>query len=347
MWVGLNFAATQDRYNGFLARARPAFAQFIESWLLHDIVVVPTDDYLTLTAIVDCLGDRATIALLESGILRFLRIRGTLGYVGGGGGVVGVSFPFKGDGTDASAVGAEVPDAVTWALRGLRVKPDLEVAKQAVQHTTELDLSIYKDGLATAAYDDFRQLPFGKELDPRCLPGVTNKQVQILGGQDLSDTNDMIQVVLALATANLELRLMAESSSTDNATTTPIGHALRAREIRLGQPHQAFGELRQLTEVPDIAEAVLSRKLSVDALLELRNSMAGAAFRSWFHLNCAQDPSKTTRAYIDLLSAVPTAQKKPVKALRFLITTALGFIPIVGGLVGLPPPQSILLWSIR
>jgi hypothetical protein len=103
----------------FCLGARPAFARLIESILLHDKAVVPTEDFLSLTAIVDVLGDRAAIALMESGALSFLRVRGFLTYVGGGGGLLDASFPFKGDGSDATAVGADIPDAIHWALAGL------------------------------------------------------------------------------------------------------------------------------------------------------------------------------------------------------------------------------------
>jgi len=127
MRAGLNFAPPQKRYDDFMSRARPAFTALIESALLHDVITVPTEDYINLTAIVDVLGDRAAIRLMESGVLRFLRVRGALAYAGGGKGIVDVSFPFNGAKSANSAIGADVPDAIRWALNGTSLRKILPV----------------------------------------------------------------------------------------------------------------------------------------------------------------------------------------------------------------------------
>jgi len=333
MWVGLSFAPTQERYNAFLGRARPAFATLIESILLQDAVTIPTNDYLTLTAILDVLGERATIALIETGVLRFLRLKGALAYVGGGGGVVDISFPFKGDGTDASAIGADLPDAVRWALAGLIAKPDAKVAELVIRHSSEIELAALREPIATATYSDFLELPFNRGKDPARLPGVSSKTVRILGGQEGGSVTDDIGTVLALATANLELHLMSVADTGDSATSTPIGHALKARELRSGQG-KSFATLRELAGVPDVAEAVLQKQLDLLSLLDLRRTSSAEQFRAWFHDNCAGDPVTTAKAYIDLLSHVPKLQTRTAKILRFLITTGLGLIPVVGAALG-------------
>lgn len=334
MWLGLTLAPTQKRYDAFLNRARPAFARLIESILLHDKVVVPTDDYLSLTAIVDVLGERAAIALMESGALSFLRPRGFLTYVGGGGGVLEANFPFRGDGTDATAVGADIPEAVSWALSGLTKRPDDLVGRLAVENSTEVNLSKLRTEVANAAYSDFRLLPGCCSIDPARIPGLTGKSVKILGGQSATSVNGHAEVVLALATAHLELRLMAGAAANDSATVTPIGHALRARQLRLGGTEESFAHLRELADVPDIAEAVLAKQINIETLTKLRASRAGSAFRAWFHDHSLGDSTDVARAYIDLLSKIPAGQTVAAKILRYVVTTGLGFIPFVGGALG-------------
>jgi len=221
-----------------------------------------------------------------------------------------------------------------WALSNLIVKPDPKVAQLATQHSSEIELPPLWEKIAQAAYSDFAQLPIGKDKDASRLAGVADLEVRILGGQESHSVKDEIEAVLALATANLELELMAASKSRDSATSTPIGHALRARQIRVGRPHEAFGSLRELVGIPDVAEAVLQKQLGLDVLIKLRESSSGRSFRGWFHENCAGDPGNTAKAYIDLLAQVPKIQSMPAKVVRFLITTALGLIPGLGPIIG-------------
>lgn len=335
MWAGVTFDSTQARYDGFLSRARPAFCSLVESIVLHDTIVVPTEDYLNLTALVSVLGDRAIIEMLERGVLRFCRIRGALAYVGNGGGVVHVNFPFEGDGTDPTAMGADVETAARWALRALHQPPDASLLPLVVGSSSEYDLFASTNDIATTAYRDFHELPFGKAKDPRRLAGVNARQVRILGGQDLGPTIDEIGIVLAISTAHLELQLMAATGSDDSATSTPLGHTLRAREIRTGRSHDAMVALRELTNVPDIGEGVLDGRIGVDQLLKLRELRSAEEFRRWFHNRCAGDSVSVARAYIELLSEVPKINSLSGKILRFIITTGIGLIPGIGGIAGI------------
>lgn len=334
MWAGLNFDSTRARYDGFLGRAKPAFVALIESTLLHDVVVVPTEDYLNLTAMVDVLGAKPLIEALEAGVLRFCRVKGALAYVGNGGGIVHVTLPFQGDGTDPTAVGADPDVAVAWALRALKTPPDAKLAKLAVANTTEYDLFSATDIIAAASYRDFAELPIGNGKDAKRLAGVTARELRILGGQDLGPTIDDIGVVLALATANLEMQLMNVAGASDSATSTPLGHALRAHEIRSHQSHEAFLKLLELLDVPDIGDGVLQNNIQLSQLLSLRESRAGREFRKWFHENCSTDPGVVAKAYIELLSQVPHVSSTRGKVLRFVITTLMGLIPAVGAIAG-------------
>jgi hypothetical protein len=208
------------------------------------------------------------------------------------------------------------------------------VAQLAVEHSAEVSVSALCAEIASTVYSDFHLLPTSSSIDPAKIPGLTSKDVRILGGQNATLATGHAEIVLALATANLELRLMAEAVASDSATVTPIGHALRARELRAGTTQESFARLRELADVPDVAEAVLTKHISIEALTKLRESPAGYAFRTWFRKHCTGDSADVARAYIDLLSRVPPAQTVAAKILRYVVTTGLGFIPVVGGALG-------------
>jgi hypothetical protein len=298
-WVGFNYASGRERYEEFRQRAAPAHKMFIESIILHGHITVPTEDFMTLTALADVLGPSAIIELLDADVLDFVRVRGALAYVGGGGGILQISFPYTGN--EPSAIGAELADAVDWALSPLIMKPDAALRKLVIARTKEIDLLSLSKTIAERAYEDFMRLPYAKGLDPKNLPGPTSRTVQVLGGQAFHYTGHPVTGLLAIATANLELELMAQTGSSDAGTSTPIGHALRAREISVGVYGDKFATLKELSKIPDIGEAVLNGSATISQLTKLHRSTAGAAFREWFHEHCAADPLETAKAYVDLL----------------------------------------------
>lgn len=329
-WVGFTYDTARERYDGFLQRARPAFKMLIESIIIHRHISVPTEDFLSLTALVGVLGESAVTELLERDVLDFVRVTGALACVGDGGGIVHINFPYSGN--EPSAIGADLPDAIKWALSPFQTDPHL--AKLAAAHSKEVDLFSLSETIAERTYADFIRLPYAKGLDPKRLPGISGRQVQILGGQAFQRVADPITALLSIASANLELELMAQTGSADANTSTPIGHTLKAREEEVGLHGEKFSTLREIAEVPDVAEAVLEKRINISELLALHGSDAGADFREWFHENCSADPIATARAYVDLLKTIPIVQSLPAKIFRFIVTNALGFVPVIGPILG-------------
>ncbi len=123
----------------------------------------------------------------------------------------------------------------------------------------------------------------------------------------------------------------------DASTLSPVGHLLKAKAERsLGglDAAEAFAVLREIADVPDVGEGVLSKQATVGELLKVSRSRSGEQFRKWFHENCRNNPIATGKEYAALLRDVPRIQSMPVKVLRFITTTALGAIPGVGPIVG-------------
>ena len=64
MWAVHNFAGPDRRYQSFLQNGKPRFSHLFDGLLLYDKVVVPTQDFLSLSVLVGVLGERAIIDLL-------------------------------------------------------------------------------------------------------------------------------------------------------------------------------------------------------------------------------------------------------------------------------------------
>jgi hypothetical protein len=82
-----DFGNPNERYQNFLKVGRPPFKSLIESVLLFDQVVIPTNDFMPLALMAGVLGEKPVIRLLDEEIIKFARFRGAVGYLGNGGGI--------------------------------------------------------------------------------------------------------------------------------------------------------------------------------------------------------------------------------------------------------------------
>ncbi len=175
LWPVFNFADPNVRYDGYLSRGRPALKGLIDSVLLHDEIVVPTQDFMAATVLVGVLGEDAVRTLLEAGCLRFLRVRGALAYVGNGGGIK--SYEMTTAAGAAAPFMAPVEEAVSWALAGLKEQPqDVNTLRRQILEVTseksvaplaeEVRHETYMGGLVKKCVNEFRRRP-----SPRPWPG--------------------------------------------------------------------------------------------------------------------------------------------------------------------------------
>lgn len=340
MWPMFNFDEATSRYQKFGNRARPAFKMTLEGVLLHEEVIIPTDDFLSLAGLVGALGDSAVLSLIEAGYLRFVRIKGALAYVGNGNGLRYFDIVSRKGGEQA--LSAPMDTAIDWALGGLHKPLSAPGLKDAViQVTRELSLKEIEQEIRHETYTDILNSPHLRRLfairnhDLDHLAGIEPRAVRIYGGPDSDWQGDEIGVVLALAATNLELRLLQLAECSDASTAAPVGHLLKAKAERCGgqDSAQGFAVLREIAGIPDLGEGILQGSTTVDRLIQLRQSRRAEQFRRWFHENCRNDPLGTAREYAKLLEEVPSVRSLPARILRFIITTALGLVP-GGTLVG-------------
>jgi hypothetical protein len=90
-----DFADPSKRYQNFLSVGKPAFKNLIESLLLYDQVYIPTNDFMPLALMIGVLGEAFVLQLLEIDVLKFVRFKGAITYIGNGGGVSVVQLSSK------------------------------------------------------------------------------------------------------------------------------------------------------------------------------------------------------------------------------------------------------------
>ena len=270
MWAIFNFADPNTRYQTFLQNGKPRFTHFLDGLLLYDDVVVPTQDFLSLTLLVGVLGQRGVIELLEGSDLRFIRLKGGVAYVGNGRGLE--PFEMLDEDQKPTACFASAEAAISWALSGLNPAPtDPALPKSVLARTTTVDANQLRNELRHETYMDILKSPHLKNLfairnkDLDRLVGIGPGEVRCFGGPDAdSRKNDEIDMVLDICAANVELRLAQFAKCEDSSTANSVGHLLRAKLDRtFGDkvPFESLVHLMELEKIPDVASVVLENPL--------------------------------------------------------------------------------------
>ena len=340
-WVFYAPDHPNDRVKRFASRGRPPIKQLINNTLLYDEIVIPTQDFLGYGILVDVLGERAVLDLLEADRLRFLRVKGSIAYGPAGRGLMTYVMmnsekrPVRGMG--------EVEEAITWALGGSNApRRDPLLASLALQKTQEIELPVGE--IRHETYMDVLNSPYLREAfslrsrDMDNLAGIDRTQMRVYSGPEASHRGDEIDTLLSIAAANLELRLAQVAGCSDASTLSPVGHLLKAKADRSFDgldAAEAFTVLREIADVPDVGEAVLNKHTTVGDVIKISKTRNGEQFRKWFHENCRDNPIATGKEYAALLRDVPRIQSIPVKVLRFILTSGIGAIPGIGPLLGL------------
>lgn len=330
IWPVFNFGDPNERYSKFLNTKREALKRFLESLITHDKVIIPTDDYMSLSIAVSVLGETQLLQLIDEETVEFVRIKGAIAYVGNGGGLSSVSIASQGD-SKKRAFCAPMDEAIHWALDGLQnVKEKTKLITSVMNATTEIAASVISDEISREVSKDVagsKTLRLDLGLDGknlRRLPGIKPAEVRIYGGEFPDRTSNAIEAMLGIAHANLELKAAEEVGADDLSTACPIGHVLKSKEERLSNSAQKWLDLVEIADLPDVGELLLADRSSLDKFLKLRRSSNAVEFRKWFSDNSSDDPKKTATGYVKLLREVSLVEGPLARCIRFIGTTAVG-----------------------
>ena len=310
--------------------------QIVENILLYEQVVVPTDNLLSVRILADTFGVEGLALLIDEGVIRFVRFRGMLAYVGEGHGVSSITSVSPGTtGQPLAPMWLPTGVAVYEILRGIPGLTDRRAKQMAVKFasaTKEIELG---QAFCAEIRDSTRAVALSPLLDESLkilspdldnLPGKNANQIIIPGKfrQPLEPNND-IGRLLRIARTQQEIIAQRHMHCEDLSTLSPIGKILSTEE------GIALRHLYEITEAPDVGTAVMRGSASLGQVIDLRNSRHWQEFANWFHDTCSSDAARVGREYVKLLRQ-PSALDSPFfKTVRLLIPAAIGVIsPITG-----------------
>ena len=320
---------SNERYQQFLQVGKSPFKCLIESLLLFDQIVIPTNDFMPLSLIAGVLGERALQRLLDEDAVKFARFKGSLCYLGNGGGV----SVFQVGSAEHNApiyFSAPLDEATRAAIDAVNANLDKKkTAELATRATAEFSIEV--EELRTMTYSQIKKSPRvikAKGLvDVRRLKGIQPNQVRLLSGVLQEGQDDDIFQVLRVAQACVEVKAAATTDCNDIYTSDQVSELFRGALTRASgsaHPGNAYVELRELADLPDVGELVLHDKDLIEGILNLRNSTAGVQFREWFQENVRTDPGYVAREYAKMLQQVPGIQSGTARTIRFLAQVGVG-----------------------
>lgn len=327
--------------NRYIERKDFIIKSLCEELILHDQILIPTNDYLTACGLILILGERNFLSLLESGKIRFLRLRGVFGYI-------------RGTGKDGTIVGILDPDEkrpqdspLEAAIdAGINVIAEQITEKDAIKklladyswpiETADLITAVKKDAINDLKSTSlWRRKYTHTNEDLLLLPKMDKMQVRVLG-PDTDVSRNIVDTLLALTLSNIEFYLAANNDCISTSTNLPIGDLINLKIARLtgiASKSRNIWSLFEINDLPDLGRIDLSNKKYFDSLLKLSERHNAQCFRQWFHGLSSLDEKEVFKEYIKLLHDLPWIQKLPSKIIRFAITAILGSVEPVSGTI--------------
>jgi len=331
-----------EHLNRYLQKKEMITKFIYEELILHDQILIPTQDYLTACGLLLILGERNFISLLEDKRIHFLRLRGVWGYV-------------KGTGIDGTLVtlldpdlkrpqDSSIEDSVKAGLSVIstQLKEKRKITELLLRESSPLEMSAVLDAIKGDAFKDLRGTSLWREeyefpnKDLLALPGMKDMQVRVLGPETNIQSNP-VDALLALTLFNIELYLSLDFGCSSSSTGSPLGDLIDIKLSRLFEQSvrsRNMWSLLEINDIPDLGGLDLRDEYHFKDLFKLIRSQNANEFRRWFH-NCKNlDEKEIFKEYVSLLREVPAVQTFPVKVLRFCVGKSLDLIPIVGHVTG-------------
>jgi len=333
LWPPLDIA-TAERRRAQLQSAQDAISNLIHYLLLYDQIIIPTQDFMILVVLVNILGEKNLISLLEEGTVRFVRVRGSLAYAGSGGKVHGLCafhITQTASGGSAHPYSRSLEDVLEWSLAFLPSATNQQrLAALTLGASEELPIETIQGAIkAETESDILLSERLGRYLSPEeirggKLPSLRGKEIRLFS---TAKRYDEVDFVLAVAHRNTGLYLAKQLQCEDSGSAVPMQELLAAKLDRAvsDRPVEDWTSFRKLADIPDLGAGVVAGSLPVHRLLELRNSRGAQEFRVWFHEHCRVDIETTAKSYVRLVTSLPRVGTLPLKVLRFVLASAIGF----------------------
>jgi hypothetical protein len=317
--------------------------------LLYEHLVIPTNDFAIVPAVLLWMGRDAFEEALDSETLVFLRRKGSLMYAGGG---LGLNEYKLSDATGkpfdwaARAFWGPFGEAIDIQLQHAQPEMPLGERERLVQkaanqsQTVEYENNDYfVKNVTVGSYTDIRDTPElrsafmqlaladghkpGEPLNMARLPGVESNSLQIVGGP----ISSLPQFVVQVAEANMDIVLAEFAGGTDIYASRGMDAVLKAKLLRAGlsSPRlEGFVQLLKINSVPDIRPAIESGALTLPQVWKVRQSRRAQLFREWLAKADADSAADLVRLYHESLEQTSLMESLPARIIRYGIITAAG-----------------------
>jgi hypothetical protein len=320
----------------YLDRAPTIKKSLCEDLILHDQVLVPTQDFLTACGLILILGENGFNELLERDRLKFIRIRRGFGFVRGNGPDGGLVV--FGDSENRIPFSAPLEQSVEAGLAVIqdRIQDRKKLHRNILEHTLALDAEEILNAVRQEAIRDLKYTVLWKpeyeveSPDLLALPGVEELQVRVIGpGHD--PKKNVVDTLLALVLYNSEFYLAQKFEAQNSSPFFPIGDLLNIKGQRLANHLGRSVNLWTLLEVngvPDFSKVEFNQDSAFNDLLQILSNKRAHNFREWFQEKADLNEKELIAEYIALLKQVPWIERLPAKIIRFAITTGTGFVNV-------------------
>jgi hypothetical protein len=333
--LSARFQVDGSHLDRFLERGDYVKKALLEDLFLHDQILIPTPDFLTAAGLILLLGERGMIELLEAERIKFIRTRSILAFVrgtGSDGGLVVFSDPKNRRPQDAEldvsiAAGIDVIDE--------RLKEKDLISRLLLANSINIETTEILDAVRRESITDFKnsamwnsEFEFPNE-DLLSLPGIGEMGVKVIG-MSPDPLGEPIDTLLEITSYNSDLYLAQKFDTIDASPFFPIGDFLRIKSRASGAKSDALWSLFEVNNVPDFSKVDLTEGYKFQELHMATVSSKAKSFRKWFHSRENWSEKEILKEYISVIQEVQWTQKLSTRILRFIVTSALGFVPGVG-----------------
>ncbi len=352
LWIRLDLDISLKANVLFNADARNR-SHFLSLLLLYNKIYIPTKDFGIVPILINWLGLKNFITLLETDSLGFVFLPALIGY---GGGITGLSLmeivdskekPFEWHqatmfSTSDKSIELQILHNCPFISYSQRSKICLSILRKTIK--LELSEEFFKKTIIDETFRDIKSNDFLSKMFQterysdniqilNSLSYIKNDQYRILGQSTLKDPIDYL---LRVAEINLELILGHVASESDIGTSLGSEKLIINKIKRLKADNEQisrFLNLLELNNIPDIGCALVSGIIDINDFLKLRNSRIAKSFRKWLQKCDIKDARDLEKLYVETLRNKSIVQSLPIKLLRFFISTGIGFIEPVSGTI--------------
>lgn len=322
-----------------------------EQLLLYDKIVFPTNDFGIVSILNNWLGYNVLVEALEEDIFSFIRSKGIMIYFNQGN---GINFIIAKESQQKKflwwqqSMFDDFEKSIYLQLSNstnLNADEIKQLLPLIISKSRELtfDTEYYKKDFAKETYKDIQETPSfikyffdyykvkDEKLDLLNLPGLKANEGRVSA---IAPIKDPIDLLLKLAEINLEIAMSSFTGGIDIFTSEGANQLLATKFKRLGYSSnqiEGFLKLLDLNNIPDIETAVANNALSFEDIWEFRNNNESKQFRNWLRKINLEDLRELERLYVASITKKNIVEKFPSKIFRFCVTTAIGFVnPILG-----------------